>query len=473
MKNTVLRTYLGLLAILAMPAGIIAQAQGPKHAHYTVTDLGTLGGTNSFAYSISDLGMVAGGANTEGENDLVAQHAFVWNGGPLIDLGTLGGSTCPDCSSEGSAAMSNGGVVLLSETAISDPNGEDFCEFNANRPSRTNHQCLAAVWNRKNETLTALPTLPGGNNAAAFFVNKQGEAVGVSEIGENAAVDDPCAMPFQVRLFNAVKWSKNGQPTPLPPLPNDTVSFAFTNNDVGQAVGMSGLCSNIVLPPFIGPPAAPHAVFWDTSGTPHDLTPPGSMGISSIASTINNRGDVVLSSLMADGFLRSFLWKNGGVPQDLGTYPKGAVVTIVPCCDNINDRGQIVGFSLDASFKLYALLWERENEAPVDLNALLPADSLWYVTIPGGINEAGEIAATAVNKLNLLEQHAVLLSPVAGIGPAARGATKPLALPENVKARSTAEPLLTGRSNCAGSSANKMGLAYPALSSGALLASDR
>jgi hypothetical protein len=159
------------------------------------------------------------------------------------------------------------------------------------------------------------------------------------------------------------------------------------------------------------------------------------MGILSIATAINNRGDVVLNSLMADGFLRAFLWKNAGVPQPLETYPNGAVVTIIPCCDNINDRGQIVGYSLDASFNPYALLWERENEAPVDLNALLPADSPWYVISPGGINEAGEIAATAVNKLNPLEQHAILLSPIAGIRPAARGATKPPALPENIKAR--------------------------------------
>jgi len=49
-------------------------------------------------------------------------------------------------------------------------------------------------------------------------------------------------MPFQVRLFEAVKWSSVGVPTPLRPLDVDTVSFAFTNNDVGQAVGFSGLC---------------------------------------------------------------------------------------------------------------------------------------------------------------------------------------------------------------------------------------
>jgi len=48
------------------------------------------------------------------------------------------------------------------------------------------------------------------------------------------------------------------------------------------------------------------------------------------------------------------------------------------------------------------------------------------------LSDAGEIATTASN-LNTFEVHAVVLSRIAGIGPAARGATKLPALPDKVR----------------------------------------
>jgi hypothetical protein len=47
MKSRLLFTtsLLGFLALLAMPVGLAAQEEKPKPVHYTVTDLGTLGGT--------------------------------------------------------------------------------------------------------------------------------------------------------------------------------------------------------------------------------------------------------------------------------------------------------------------------------------------------------------------------------------------------------------------------------------------
>src|SRR5438067_4628729 len=46
------------LVFLAMPAGPVAHAQSARIASYTITDLGTLGGANSFAYSMNHSGIV-------------------------------------------------------------------------------------------------------------------------------------------------------------------------------------------------------------------------------------------------------------------------------------------------------------------------------------------------------------------------------------------------------------------------------
>jgi len=92
------RSSLGLLALLAIPAGLAAQTPA-KSVHYTITDLGALGGagTNSTATDMNNAGWVAGSANlvTGGP-----QHAFLWYGrGRLHDLGTLDGPACPACNS--------------------------------------------------------------------------------------------------------------------------------------------------------------------------------------------------------------------------------------------------------------------------------------------------------------------------------------------------------------------------------------
>ena len=74
-----------LCAALEIPARLAAQ----KQIHYTVTDLGTLGGTFSQAWGINNNGSVVGFATLTGDTLL---HAFLWRKGVITDLGTLAGS---------------------------------------------------------------------------------------------------------------------------------------------------------------------------------------------------------------------------------------------------------------------------------------------------------------------------------------------------------------------------------------------
>src|ERR1700752_1059985 len=55
---------------------------------YTITDLGTLGGTLSEADTVNQRGAVAGISTLSGDSVL---RGWVWTGGSLIDVGSLSG----------------------------------------------------------------------------------------------------------------------------------------------------------------------------------------------------------------------------------------------------------------------------------------------------------------------------------------------------------------------------------------------
>ena len=113
---------------------------------YTLTDLGTFGGTDSYSYGISNGGQIVGQARTTGE---AAYHAFLWNGASKTDLGTLGGT------SSSANGISNGGQIV----------GQ------ANTTGDTAYH--ATFWNNSSSTLIDLGTL-GGTNSYAFGINDSG-----------------------------------------------------------------------------------------------------------------------------------------------------------------------------------------------------------------------------------------------------------------------------------------------------------
>ena len=422
MKTILFRTSLvGMLAASAFYAQSLSSfdRNAPSHssdgrqrpARYTVTDLGTLGGTFSTAFGINHAGRVGGTAALPNGN----AHAFLSGvEGTKHDLGTLGGP-----NSQASAPNGREDAAVVSETSGQDLLKEDFCGFG-------NHLiCLGALWNG---VMTPLPTL-GGNNAMALALNNRGQIIGVAETGTH---DPSCPSP-QVLDFEAVVWGPNqGEIHRLAPLPGGTVGFALGINNRGQVVGSSGSCANTVVT-AVGLFVGPHAVLWE-NGSVTDLGTLG--GTLGKAGAINDRGEVAgFSSLPGDSAVHSFLWTRDAGMHDLGAL--GADFLGDPAA--INNNTQVVGGSCDSSGNCRAFLWEKKVMS--DLNDLIPADSPLYLLYALGINDAGEIVGFALQK-STGAVHAYLATPRHGedgsesAAPAATGVTREsgqVALPENVR----------------------------------------
>jgi probable HAF family extracellular repeat protein len=328
----------------------------------------------------------------------------------LKDLGTLGGP-----NSEAGGPNAFGEAALISETSKKDPNGEDFCGFG------TNLQCLAAIW--KNGRLTALSALPGGANSQAYGLNNSGQVVGFAE---NGAPDSTCApgTPFQVRRFKPVIWGPLGEIHELTLPPGDTVGFAFGINNAGQAVGSSGVCAKTSLPPVY--PNGQHAVLWERDGSPTILGNLGGTG-NIVATAVNDRGEVTGNSDSKDGTIHPFVWTRQTGIHDIGAFP-GAFVTIAPCCDTINNRGDVVGFWID-EMGPHAFLWR--DKVLTDLNQLIPADSPLYLLFSDAINDSGEISGVGVTSAG--EMHAFLATPRIGEDGRAKDGKSPVVLSEHVR----------------------------------------
>jgi probable HAF family extracellular repeat protein len=407
-----------LFAALATPALLGAQEpstiQASQSVRYTITDLGTLGGSFRLAYGINDNGQIDGSSTLPGDNVV---HSFLYNHGAMTDLGTLGGA-----NSESFANLNNAiQVAGAAETSVTDPNNENFCSFG------TNLICLGFVW--QNGIMTPLSTL-GGNNGQAAAINNRGQVAGYSE---TAIADPNCPVP-QVLQFRPTLWTA-GQARALPLYPGDTEGAAFWINNQGETVGASGSCAPYD-PRYALPLQPRHALLWRKSSVqPIDL---GNLGgkINNAGFAINDMEQVVgASDLPGDMYQHAFFWHNGHM-TDLGTLPGDVVSAAVA----INNKGQVTGVSIDASGQnLRAFLWQ--NGVMVDLNTLIPANSPLYLLHGFGINSQGQIVGFAL-QTSTGEIHGFLATPISAVGnlasvsPTAEGevgATSKFALPENAR----------------------------------------
>jgi probable HAF family extracellular repeat protein len=349
-----------LLCTLAISLSVPGQdKQNHRPVRYSLRVIGTLGGTFSEAHGLNNKG------STAGQSLLIDSdfplHAFFWQKGAMVDLGTLGGqnSLVPVANH---TVNERDAVIGNSETSTPDPNGEDLCGLG------TFFICLPFVW--QEGVLTALPTL-GGNNGNAGGINNRGQIVGTVETPNF----DPCSLPFAEQI-QAVIWEHGVIQEVLPPL-GGTAAAANAINDNGQVVGESGCVSDNT-----------YAVLWQ-HGRAINL---GSLGgvTGNLAFDINNEGQVVgQSDLPGDTVHHAFFWQNG-VMTDLGSLsdalPNSQAI-------GINNQGQVVGFSQDAAGdegSSVAVLWE--NGTITDLNTVIAAGSSLFLMEATAINDRGEIA---------------------------------------------------------------------------------
>ena len=334
-------------------AASLALAAAASAAQYTVTELGSLGGTGTFPWRCNAQGEVTGWAFTAtgdrraflwrgacpvppegcqigivdpGISDTgwnegrdinsaglmagwtqtaanVIPMAFAWRDGIRVDLGTFGGDR-----SEAWALNEAGQIVGMAETAA----GERH----------------AALWTVPCFPATAdcpvtaqdLGTL-GGIWGEALAINGAGQVVGWAF---NA-----------VPLTRAFLWEA-GLMTELDTL-GGPYSWAYDINDSGQIAGAASIDDSTI-----------HAALW-VDGTAIDLGTLG--GPSSRAWAINNHGAVVGGSdrdfAGQPGQQRAFIWEGDALVDLTDRIVGSAADRPIVRAHDINDRGQVVALRVE------------------------------------------------------------------------------------------------------------------------------
>jgi probable HAF family extracellular repeat protein len=303
--------------------------------------------------------------------------------GQQIDLGTLGAGANLSSTVQWPVKNDLGLISGISLTDQLDPNKEGWsCGFFLPNPNF--NVCRGFVWDPATGKMRALGTL-GGTNGFATGTNNLGQTVGWAE---NNVRDASCVAP-QVLQFRPVVWGPaRDEILELPLVDGDSDGAATAVNDRGQIVGISGACGIAV-----GGVTALHAVLWDNGAITNIVNPNGAPYWNT-PMMINERGDVVgfagVPGDAAGNFTPPFLWtKSGGfvfLPLLQGD--------IAGVATSINNRGQVVGYSNNAGGNFHAWIWQ--NGVTANLNDLIEpgSDLTGPVELAFDINDRGEITGT-------------------------------------------------------------------------------
>ncbi|MBC8143200.1 MAG: DUF3466 family protein [Armatimonadetes bacterium] len=351
MKTLLLTRHRAAFALFAVSLAIlVATPQSHQPQQYIVTDLGTLGGTVSFANGINERGQVIGWSLTS-NNDAV--RGFVAQGDEMRLVRSLGGEVA-----QANGINDGGQVVGISQL----PHIDQFHAF---------------VWD--GSKLTDIGTL-GGDNAGGRAINNRGVIVGSSQTANNKSTH-----AFRYENGTMEGFSPSGD-----------FATATAINDCNQIVGYFFWRERKEICSFL----------WQ--GDTHCVLP-SIGGRATFALGLNGRGKIVgVGDTMAKDTEHAFIYDNAsGKISDLGTlggdYSEAR---------SINDAGQVVGFSTLYGYKV-AHGFIVEDGKMIDLNTRLRDADGYEVESAYGINDVGQIAATGFVGGDDV-YHALRLDPMRG-----------------------------------------------------------
>ena len=241
-------------------------------------DLGTLGGNDAAAFAISESGIVVGMSYTDAAahdaTGLPTTHPFLWRRGQMQDLGTLGGTLATTGSfayGPWGAVLNERGQVIGTSTLAGDETWHAF------------------LWDRGR--MKDLGTL-GGNLSEALAINERGWIVGRADFSP----DSP--------LHHAVLW-RDGSIKDLGVVAPCQNSTATAVNSRGDVVGGFGRCTD----------------------NPSDLN-----------------------------FFSAFLWQPGKQIVDLNSLVSPASNLHIEFATGINDKGEIAANAYLPTGELHAVM---------------------------------------------------------------------------------------------------------------------
>jgi probable HAF family extracellular repeat protein len=310
-------------------APLVAQPSPPP-----VIDIGRLGPESSFLWAVNNRNQAVGWSELAGRD---TEHAILWQGGELIDLGAL-----PDFPVSRALGINAQGQIVgyaiefdlhhsrailwdHGRTIDITPPGSSSCSaVDINDRGDIVGKCVAAGQLWRGRELITLGLLPGYTNNYPTAINDAGVVVGT-------------LTDFLGRQSVAYRWA-DGTLTALPLPPGATGASAEDVNARGTIVGYVTFPTGSEPAIWDGDSVAPLSGAWGT--------------FAGIAWGINDRGDVVLNghNLATD--------EGGGFVGSRGEY---RLLAGPGSAHDINERGVAVGRIFIQGSEEHGAVWPKAS----------------------------------------------------------------------------------------------------------------